>query len=268
VAHEALHQVLDLALGEERGLDVDLGELGLAVGAQVLVAEALHDLVVAVVPGDHQELLEELGRLRQRVELAVVDARGHQELARALGRGLVQHRRLDIDETLVVQVFAHGSGRGVAHPHDALHRGPAQVEEAVLEPHLLRDLLVVHQEWRRGGRVQHLDLVREHLDLPALEVRVHRALGAAAHDPLHAKYEFMAHAVGDREGVGAIGIADHLHEALAVAQVDEDHPAMVAPAMGPAEQGDGLAEVTSVGAAAVFGAHDSGFIPAGGGSFH
>src|SRR2546430_257888 len=48
VADQALHQVLDLALVEERGLDVDLGELGLALGAQVLVAEALHDLVVAI----------------------------------------------------------------------------------------------------------------------------------------------------------------------------------------------------------------------------
>ena len=58
----------------ERHLDVDLRELGLAVGAQVLVAEAARDLEVAVEARDHQDLLEELRRLRQRVELAVVDA--------------------------------------------------------------------------------------------------------------------------------------------------------------------------------------------------
>ena len=66
--------VADLLLVEERGLDVDLRELGLAVGAQVLVAEALRDLVVAVEAGDHQQLLEELRRLRQREEHAVVHA--------------------------------------------------------------------------------------------------------------------------------------------------------------------------------------------------
>ena len=33
---------------DERHLDVELGELGLAVGAQVLVAEAARDLVVAL----------------------------------------------------------------------------------------------------------------------------------------------------------------------------------------------------------------------------
>ena len=72
----------------ERHLDVDLRELGLAVGAQVLVAEAPHDLEVAVEARDHQELLVELRRLRQRVELARVDAAGHEVVARALGRRL------------------------------------------------------------------------------------------------------------------------------------------------------------------------------------
>ena len=63
-------------LGEERGLDIDLRELGLAVGAQVFVAEALGDLVVAVEARHHQQLLEQLGRLRQREEHAVVHAAG------------------------------------------------------------------------------------------------------------------------------------------------------------------------------------------------
>jgi hypothetical protein len=51
-------------------LEVELGELGLAVGTQVLVAHAARDLEVAVVPRDHQELLEDLRRLRQRIEVA------------------------------------------------------------------------------------------------------------------------------------------------------------------------------------------------------
>ena len=90
----------DLFLVEERGLDVDLGELGLAIGAQVLVAEALGDLVVAVEAGDHQQLLEELRALRQREEHAVVDAARHEVVARAFGRALGEHRRLDVDEAV------------------------------------------------------------------------------------------------------------------------------------------------------------------------
>src|SRR5438045_4608841 len=70
MAHQLFHEFHDLILREERGLDVELGELRLAVGAQILIAEAAHDLVVAIEPGNHQQLLEDLRRLRQRKELA------------------------------------------------------------------------------------------------------------------------------------------------------------------------------------------------------
>ena len=63
----------DVLLVDEGHLHVDLRELGLAVGAQVLVAQAARDLEVPVEAGDHEELLVELRRLRQRVELARVD---------------------------------------------------------------------------------------------------------------------------------------------------------------------------------------------------
>jgi hypothetical protein len=44
----------------------------------------------------------------------------------------------------------------------------------------------------------------------------------------HLEHELRAHAVGEREGFLAVRIADHLGEALAVAQVDEDHATVVA----------------------------------------
>ena len=50
------------------------------------------------------------------------------------------------------------------------------------------------------------------------------------------------------------GIAHDLHEALAVAQVDEDDAAVVAAAMDPAQSGDGLVEMAAVDAATVVGA--------------
>ncbi len=59
----------DVLLPHEGHLHVDLGELRLAVGAQVFVPETAHDLVVAVKAGNHQQLLEKLRRLGQRIEL-------------------------------------------------------------------------------------------------------------------------------------------------------------------------------------------------------
>ena len=67
---EAHHGVLV----DEAHLEVELGELGLAVAAQVLVAVAAGDLEVAVDAGDHQQLLELLRALRQRVDAARLEA--------------------------------------------------------------------------------------------------------------------------------------------------------------------------------------------------
>jgi hypothetical protein len=94
----ALEQRVDVLAVDERHLDVDLRELHLAVGAQVLVAEAAGDLEILLHARDHEDLLELLGRLRERVELAGVDARRHEVFARAFGRALEQRRRLDLVE--------------------------------------------------------------------------------------------------------------------------------------------------------------------------
>ena len=54
---DPLHQrEEELAVGE-RHLDVELRQLLQAVGAQILVAEAARDLVVALEAGDHEQLL-------------------------------------------------------------------------------------------------------------------------------------------------------------------------------------------------------------------
>jgi hypothetical protein len=260
-ADHGLGDGADLGLGQEGGLDVDLRELGLAVGAQVLVAEALGDLVVAVEAGHHQQLLEQLRALRQREELAVVHAAGHQVVARAFGRALGEHGRLDVDEALLVQELAHLDGHAVAQAQVLLHLGAAQVQHAVRQAHGLRQVLVVQRERRRDAGVEHHQFVAQHLDLAAGEVGVFGAGRARAHLAHDLQAELVAHAFGDLEHLGAVGVADDLHQAFAVAQVDEDHAAMVAAAVGPAHQGDGLVHQRFADQAAVGGSH--GFTPNG-----
>ena len=130
-AHDRLHAVDHVVLLDERHLDVELGELGLAVGAGVLVPEAARDLVVALHAADHQQLLEQLGRLRQGVERARLDAGRHQVIARALRGRARQVRRLDLEEVAFVQHLAHGRDHAVAQGDRALELRPAQVERAV-----------------------------------------------------------------------------------------------------------------------------------------
>ena len=68
-------KAMTVVLVDEAHLEVELGELGLAVAAQVLVAVAAGDLEVAVDAGDHQQLLELLRALRQGVDVARLEPR-------------------------------------------------------------------------------------------------------------------------------------------------------------------------------------------------
>src|SRR2546426_821557 len=72
-------------LGESH-LDIQLGKFRLAVGAQVLVAEAPYNLEITIEARNHQKLLEELGGLRQGVKAPVLQAAGHEVVPRAFGR--------------------------------------------------------------------------------------------------------------------------------------------------------------------------------------
>ena len=105
--HHALDHFENILLAREGHLEVELREFRLAIGAQVLVAEAAHDLEVAVHARDHQDLLENLRRLRQGVKLAVMHAAGDEVVARAFGRRARQHWSFNFEETELVESLAH-----------------------------------------------------------------------------------------------------------------------------------------------------------------
>ena len=117
---DRLHRREDVVLLDEAHLDVELIELARqAVGARVLVAEAGRDLEVAVEARHHQKLLVLLRRLRQGVELAGVNARGDEKVARAFGRGRRQNRRRELEEAGLRHALPDRGGDGQA-LHDVL----------------------------------------------------------------------------------------------------------------------------------------------------
>src|SRR3954451_18399325 len=78
----------DHVVGVDEGhLYVQLREVGLPIRAQVLIPEAARYLKIPLEAADHQELLEQLWRLGQCVEVAALQAAGDQEVAGALRRG-------------------------------------------------------------------------------------------------------------------------------------------------------------------------------------
>ena len=197
---DQLHHVLLL---DEAHLHIELGELGLAVGAQILVAEAARDLEVLIVAGDHQQLLELLRRLRQRVELAGVDAAGHQVIARALGRGLDQDRRLDLQEAFAIEEIADELDHAVAQDQVLLHALAPQIEVAILQAqHLVLAALFADIQRRRLGGVEHAGGHCAHLDRAGGEIGVDRLLGALADQPAHLQHILGARLAGDRVRLG------------------------------------------------------------------
>ena len=167
---QALPEAEHVLHADERGLDVDLGELGLAVGPQVLVAEAAGDLEIAVEARHHQQLLVELGRLRQGEELAPVDPARYQVVACAFGRRLGEDRGFDLEKAQTVEVAPRRLHQPVPKDQSPLQLGPTQIEHPMPETELLgrRVFLLLPRHRDRGGlrRTDHLDAGDLDLDLP------------------------------------------------------------------------------------------------------
>jgi hypothetical protein len=241
LAYHRLHRLPDFLLGNEAHFQVELVELARqAVGARVLIAEARRDLEVAVETGDHQQLLVLLRRLRKRVELAWMDAAGNQEVARALGRRGCQDRCGIFGKTSIFHAIAHiaddlGAGHDVG-----VQRLAAQIEEAVLEANVLGILLLAGDRHRQFlGAAEHGDPAGEDLDRAGGEVGVHGRGVAGLHLALDGDDAFDAQRLQDRQR-RAVAIGHDLGDAVMVAQIDEEHAAMVALAVDPARQADAL----------------------------
>ena len=188
--------------GRERELEVELPELELPVGAKILVPPGRRDLVVAVEPADHEGLLEELRRLREREELPRLQTYRNEEVARTFRCAECHRRRPDVDEALLFHRTADRGDDGRGEAKVALHAVAAQVEVAVAQADRLLDALVVELERQRLGAGDDLELVHLDLDLTGRDVRVH-GLGRASHDfPARAHDELGADVMCDLRGFG------------------------------------------------------------------
>jgi len=250
----AFEERVDAFAVDEGNLDVDLGELHLAIGAEIFVAEAAGDLEIFFDAGDHEDLLELLGRLGERVKLAGVNAGRHEVFAGTFGCALEERGRLDLVETLGVEVIAHGLGGAMAHLEILAHLRPAQVEVAVGQAKVLVDLVaagIVERERRRVGNIMDLEGGGIDFDLTSRDVFIHHRGGA--------ELDFAGDA-DDRLGLeqgglgAAIGVELDLRDAFAIAEVDKDNAAVVAHGVHPASEGDGCVKIGGGELGAMMGA--------------
>ena len=245
-------------LGDEAHLHVHLGKFGLAVGAQVLVAEAARHLIVAVDAAHHQKLLEDLRRLGQGVERARVHAAGHQVVARALGGGLGEHRRFHLQKAAFVEEFLRRLDKAGAEAQRLEHLRPPQIQIAEAQAQFLAHMRRVLQREGRG--------VGAGEKRQARGVQLHRARGneridrfriAQAHHAPGAHHAFGAHMARQFKhlrGQGAL-VAHHLHHALAVAHIQKYHAAHIAHGVHPTGHRRALAHMFGAEQAAIARSH-------------
>ena len=252
---EGDHVVL---LGEAH-LDVELGELGLPVGAEVLVAVAAGDLEVPLQAADHEQLLEQLRALRQGVPAAGLQACRNQEVAGSFRRRPGERGRLDLDEAPGVEHLARSPVDLAAQPQRLRRSRAAQVQVAVAQPRLLADLdVVVDLEGQRGGLAQDLDGRRDDLDLTCRQVGVGVPCGPLRHLSGHPEAVLAAQPVRH-----ALVTDDHLDDTGGVAEVEEGHTPVITPPGHPAGQRDGLADVRGTQGAGLVGAEHGGVLRIG-----
>ena len=249
---------------DERGFDIDLGELRLPVGPEVLVPEAAGDLEVPVEARHHEQLLVELGRLRQREELAPVDPARHQVVARALGRGLGENRRLDLEKTQAVEIAPRRLHQPMPQDQGALQLGPAEVEHPMPQSKLLRRqifLLLPRHRNRRGlRRTDDFESGDVDLDLPRDQAGIAGGLGPKLHGARGEDHRLRAQGGGALHDLGRspLGVAGELHQPGAVAQIDEHQSAEIPPPVHPPTQADRAAEIGPGQCAGEIGAQHGG----------
>ena len=145
--YEPFHCAHNVIFIDETHFDIKLRKFGLPIGAQILVAKTAHDLVVTIEPGHHQQLFEDLRRLRQRKKLARVCAAWNDVVASPFGRCPRQHRRFHIDKTVAVEEVAHRPGDFVPQHQIRRHVVASQVEVAIFQAQFLASVFVV-MKWR------------------------------------------------------------------------------------------------------------------------
>ena len=229
---------------DKRELHIRLCELGLSVGAQILIAEALRDLEVAVETGAHQQLLEQLGGLGQRIEIAGMHAAGDQIVSRALGRGLAQDGGLDLEEALTGHELSHVLDHLASEDQPSLHIRTAKVQTPVLEAQVFLGVAVLDD---MKGRCLSLGedpgLLDPDLDRAGRDIRVHRF--SPADSACRGDDEFRSHFLcfGKIFSTAFCLFIDQLQDAASVTQIHEDKSAFVSLFGHPSHYGDGLAHV-------------------------
>ena len=240
VLQQTLIDLDDIIDVHEAKLHIHLGELRLTIGTEVLITVAACELEVAVEAGYHEELLQELRRLRQCVEGAVVHTGRYEEVSCALRGGLDEGRGLDLEEAVLTHEAADQIG-DLRSRHDALCKlRTTKVEVTILETGVLvRRDAILNREWWCLGLGKNTQCSGRNLDASCLHILV-GILTTGTNDTGHRDYELRTELRCLLKYLGTtLGLLKHdLQKAGTITKVCKDQTTLVSGALNPAHHGD------------------------------
>jgi hypothetical protein len=220
-------------IGDEAELDVEAGVLVDVPGGVVRFGpEHRTDLVHPLEHADH-DLLVKLGALRQVRRAAEVVDREH--VGAALGRGLDQLGRLDLDEALGVERGAKPAHRGGADPEDRAALREAVGHHGVVEQRRHRHVGQLLAELHGRG----LRRLGDHVERDVAELDAVRRLRLRAHLAGHGDHRLGLRRAERRQPPR---VGDRLHDAASVADHEEADRAEPAHRLQPPDDAHALAD--------------------------
>ena len=229
---------------DETHLQVDLGVFGLTVGAEILVAQATRELVVAIDAGDHQCLLVELRALRKSVEFPLVDAAGNDVVPRAFRGGLDEKRGFHLEKTMAGEIVTRCHRRFMTQAKIALHLRSAQMQVAILQGEFLSCTLGLFQlEGKDLAAIENLQTVGRHFHGSRGHLGVHHIIGTGTHLPHHRDHILLTQRLRRVPQFLVFSSQHDLSHSVTVAEIDEDQASMISPGRNPSVESDRLSHL-------------------------
>ena len=193
IGNEVFCQRHNVVFVDEGHFHIKLGKFRLTVGAQVFIAEAAGNLEVFFHAGYHENLLKQLRRLRQGIELARVDTARDKIVTGAFRSALAEHRRFDFKEALVIHEVTDELRHFMTEDEVALHFWSAQVKITIAQSYIFIDVhTVLDIERRRLGRVQDIEAFDYDFHFTGRKVRVYRFFRTVADHTFDLQDKFTA----------------------------------------------------------------------------
>ena len=234
----ALHHCENIVAFDKRHLKIQLREFRLAVAPQILVAHAAGDLKIFLVAGHHQKLLELLRALRQRIKFAALHPAGNHIIPRAFRSRFDQHRRLDFQKSLLIQIIADELDRLVAQNEVPLKPRPPKIQIPVFQSRRFVGFIavVVNRHRHRLGRIQNGDRLRQDFNFAARQIGIRGPFGPWPHRSRDLEDIFAPGLFRNAVGFAHTRIRRHLDQAGPVAQIDENQTSVISSALQPARK--------------------------------